>query len=57
MIVGISDLDPESLRGPMRAKVFLPERLWTQAVSVKGIDRIMFGGNEHHVVRAACNIA
>ncbi len=26
-IVGVSDLDPESLRGPMRAKVFLPLRL------------------------------
>ncbi len=26
-IVGISDLDPESMRGPMRAKVFLPLRL------------------------------
>lgn len=26
-IVGISDLDPESLRGPMRARVFLPLRL------------------------------
>jgi putative ABC transport system permease protein len=26
-IVGIADLDPESLRGPMRAKVFLPLRL------------------------------
>jgi putative ABC transport system permease protein len=26
-IVGISDLDPESMRGPMRAKVFLPQRL------------------------------
>jgi putative ABC transport system permease protein len=26
-IVGISDLDPESLRGPMRAKVFLPLKL------------------------------
>ena len=25
-IVGVSDLDPESLRGPMRAKVFLPLR-------------------------------
>jgi len=25
-IVGISDLDPESLRGPMRARVFLPLR-------------------------------
>ena len=25
-IVGISDLDPESMRGPMRAKVFLPLR-------------------------------
>src|SRR4029077_13284875 len=23
-IVGVSDLDPESMRGPMRAKVFLP---------------------------------
>ena len=27
MIVGISDLDPESMRGPMRAKVFLPLKL------------------------------
>jgi putative ABC transport system permease protein len=26
-IVGISDLDPESMRGPMRAKVFLPLKL------------------------------
>jgi putative ABC transport system permease protein len=26
-IVGVCDLDPESLRGPMRAKVFLPLRL------------------------------
>jgi putative ABC transport system permease protein len=26
-IVGVSDLDPESLRGPMRARVFLPLRL------------------------------
>jgi putative ABC transport system permease protein len=26
-IVGVSDLDPESMRGPMRAKVFLPLRL------------------------------
>ena len=26
-IVGVSDLDPESLRGPMRAKVFLPLKL------------------------------
>ena len=26
-IVGISDLDPESMRGPTRAKVFLPLRL------------------------------
>jgi putative ABC transport system permease protein len=26
-IVGVADLDPESLRGPMRAKVFLPLRL------------------------------
>jgi putative ABC transport system permease protein len=26
-IVGISDLDPESMRGPMRARVFLPLRL------------------------------
>jgi putative ABC transport system permease protein len=25
-IVGILDLDPESMRGPMRARVFLPER-------------------------------
>jgi len=26
-IVGVSDLDPESMRGPMRAKVFLPLKL------------------------------
>jgi putative ABC transport system permease protein len=26
-IVGVSDLDPESMRGPMRAKIFLPLRL------------------------------
>jgi ABC-type antimicrobial peptide transport system permease subunit len=26
-VVGVSDLDPESLRGPMRARVFLPLRL------------------------------
>ena len=26
-IVGVADLDPESLRGPMRAKVFLPLKL------------------------------
>ncbi|HLV87252.1 MAG TPA: FtsX-like permease family protein [Candidatus Sulfotelmatobacter sp.] len=26
-IIGISDLDPESMRGPMRAKVFLPLKL------------------------------
>ncbi len=26
-IVGVSDLDPETMRGPMRAKVFLPLRL------------------------------
>jgi putative ABC transport system permease protein len=27
IIVGVSDLDPESMRGPMRAKVFLPLKL------------------------------
>src|SRR6202043_3304694 len=26
-IVGVADLDPESMRGPTRAKVFLPLRL------------------------------
>src|SRR5579864_741642 len=39
-----------------RPKVLLPERLWTQTVRVKGIDGIMLGGDEHHVVHAACNI-
>ena len=26
-IVGVADLDPESMRGPTRAKVFLPLKL------------------------------
>src|SRR5579864_895791 len=38
------------------AKVLLPERRWTQTVRVKGIDGIVFRGNIHYVVRAACNI-
>src|SRR6185312_5562691 len=45
------------LRWNAWAKIFLPESVRAKAVSVKGIDGIVFSCYEHHVVRAACNIA
>ena len=37
-IVGISDLDVESMRGPMRAKVFLPLQLAESLHAMQGVD-------------------
>jgi putative ABC transport system permease protein len=47
-IVGISDLDPESMRGPMRAKVFLPLRF------AEGL-HVMQLGDLREISRASTN--
>lgn len=50
-IVGIADLDPESMRGPTRAKVFLPLKLAERLHVMQPTDlrEIARGGNDQEV--------
>jgi putative ABC transport system permease protein len=50
-IVGVSDLDPESMRGPMRARVFLPLRFAENlhVMQMADLREILHASNNHPV--------
>ena len=50
-IVGVADLDPESMRGPTRARVFLPLKL---AESLHVMQPTDLSGNFTRLQRPAC---